>query len=117
MEGNIPHRIEMDVGPLVGLESDLMNSVHCPLSSQGRTILLFRVLYHLFLNFFSGTFHMLHTLADYLETAAIEKICINATTVLIDWKLLAQKCSLRAGRQHLVRKSDRDRLLIECHSL
>lgn len=59
---------------------------------------------------------MLHVIVDSLDIKEAEKACVGATTTLMDWKVLAQKCSLRAGRAHVVRKSDQEQLLILCHS-
>jgi len=60
---------------------------------------------------------MLHILADSLEDISkIEEACAGATSNVWDWKLLAQKCSIRFGRRHLVKKSDEKQLLIVCYS-
>lgn len=58
-----------------------------------------------------------HLLADEIsDISRIEEFCQHQVSTLGDWKLLAQKCSLKFGRQHLVRKSDHKQLLIVCHS-
>ena len=59
----------------------------------------------------------LHDVVDTLEgMAEIENACRGKATSLYDWKILAQKCSLKVGRRHLIRKSDQSQLLIVCYS-
>lgn len=103
--------IEIDVDMELQVNSDSENSVLCPLSKKG---ILVSGVVHLFL---TSLLSMLHVLADVLDNSEIERACINATTTLMDWKILAQKCSLRASREHLVCKSDQEQLLITCWSL
>lgn len=53
-------------------------------------------------------------LVDLMELEELEKFVISRISTLCDWKLLAQKCSVKVGRAHTTLKSDQRQLLIAC---
>jgi len=53
-------------------------------------------------------------LVDVMELEELEKYVISRISTLCDWKLLAQKCSVKVGKAHTTLKSDQRQLLIAC---
>jgi hypothetical protein len=55
-------------------------------------------------------------LVDTLANNELEELLRDRITSLNDWKLVAQKCSLRAERSYVIMKSDEQQITIVCWS-
>lgn len=53
-------------------------------------------------------------LVDVMEVDKLEQFLISRVSSLPDWKLLAQKCSVKFGKSSTTLKSDQRQLLIGC---
>ena len=53
-------------------------------------------------------------LVDITELDQLDKFVISRISTLKDWKLFAQKCSVKVGKAHVTKKSDSRQLLIVC---
>ena len=96
-------------------DEDLVEKIHLlsgsfPLSKEGWTGVFGTS------NVFFGNLLMLHDLVDQKGLSEIEQLCKNQSSSRQDWKVLAQKVSLRVGRRHYIKKSDAKQLIIVCLS-